>query len=99
MVLELRSEIMKRLDDNVLLSIKNAPKPTKVAEVIAVVKHFPGMALSLEEIAEIINIADPGRSTKAKPSDYNPMEIMKNKELVVISGPDGTYVRYTHSMR
>ncbi len=95
-MIELRRIVSDKLTPRVLDKIKEAPKPTKTAEVIAVTKELKGLALSLEEIAEIINIADPGRE-RSHASDYDLNELKRNPELIVVSTPSETYVRYVGS--
>jgi len=93
-MIEIRQEIEKRLSPLVLERIRVAPKPTKVAEALAVAKELPGVSVSLEEIAEIINIAEPGRNVKARPSDYSTSELDKHPDLVLTITPRGAFVRY-----
>jgi hypothetical protein len=93
-MIELRGDITRVLNDEILDNIKKAPKPTKVAEVLAVTRNIPGIAVTFEEIAEIINISDPGRDEKSSPSDYDVKEIRKHPELLVENLPNVTYVRY-----
>jgi hypothetical protein len=96
MVKEIRGEIMKRLTDATINSIRQAPKPTPISEVVAVTKNFRGSALNLEEIAEIINIAEPGRNVKAKASNYQPIsELERHPNLLVTRTPNDCFVRYT----
>jgi uncharacterized protein with PhoU and TrkA domain len=94
MIRELRKEITSKLDGTVLERIKNAPKPTKVAEIISVAKEFKNMSLSLEEIAEITNVAEPGRNVKARMKDYPIEELRKHPNLLVTTTPQGCFVRY-----
>ena len=94
-MMELRNEITSKLDNMVLNKIKNSPKPTKVAEVIAVTKNFPGMAFGFDEIAELINISNPGASEKSRESDYDANEIKRHPDLLIVHTPDKTYVRFT----
>ena len=93
-MLELRPRILDHLTPLVLERIRKEPKPTTIAEAIVVVKHFDGMALNLDEIAEIINIADPGRSKKARASDYDLNELDKHDTIRLIKTPNETLVRY-----
>jgi hypothetical protein len=93
-MIEIRQEIEKRLSPVVLERIRLAPKPTKVAEALAVAKELPGVSVGLNEVAEIINIADPGRDVKAKPSDYATNELDRHPDLVITITPRGSFVRY-----
>ncbi|MEM0372552.1 MAG: hypothetical protein QXO69_01790 [archaeon] len=93
-MMDFRRQLAEKINDNVLNKIKNAPKPTKVAEALAVVKQFPAMALTFEEIAELVNISDPGADEKAKASDYDVNEIRKHPEMRVVRTPTETLVRY-----
>ena len=93
-MISFRRQISEKMTTSVLEEIKKAPKPTKVAEVLAVVKQFPGIAITLEEIAEIANISDPGKDEKSTPEEYNPDEINKHPEMRVIRTPTETLVRY-----
>ena len=95
MVKELRSDIMRRLTPAVIKKITDAPKPTKIAEVLAVTRALDGMAVNLDEIAEIINIAEPGRNIKAKQNDYNIAEVKNHPDLVVVGIAANNFVRYT----
>jgi transcription initiation factor TFIIIB Brf1 subunit/transcription initiation factor TFIIB len=99
-MMELRGDISKRLNHTVLESIKKAPKPTKVAEALAVVKELGGVAVSLDEIAEIINISEPGRDEKARASDYLIKDLDRHPDLLLVKTPRETLVRYvgTRSM-
>lgn len=94
MTLELRGDITSRLNDAVLDNIRKAPKPTKTAEALAVAKELHGAAVSFEEIAEIVNIAEPGRNTKAKPKDYQLDELKKHPALVITTTPKANFIRY-----
>ncbi len=38
---------------------------------LAVAKELKGVAISLDEIAEVVNIAEPGRNIKARSTDYD----------------------------
>lgn len=91
---ELRGNIKNGLNEEMLRRIKNAPKPTKTAEALAVVKEFDGNAISLSEIAEIVNIANPGRDERAKSEEYCVKDLRKHPELRVVATPNETYVRY-----
>jgi len=93
--MELRRNIEQKLTSKVLDEIADAAKPTKTAEVVAVVKQFPGMALSLEEIALIANIAEPGRDVKARASDYDVSEVQRYPEMLIVREPHGVSVRYS----
>lgn len=93
-MMDFRRQIADKLNDSVLDKIKNAPKPTKVAEALAVVKQFPAMALTFEEIAELINLADTGKEGKSKASDYDINEIRKHPEMRVVRTPSETLIRY-----
>ena len=94
-MMNLRNEITSKLDNMILNKIKESPKPTKVAEVIAVTKNFPGMAFGFDEIAELINISNPGAEEKSLESDYDPNEIKRHPDLLVVNTPDKIYVRFT----
>lgn len=91
---ELRGDVKNNLNEEVLRRIKSSPKPTKVAEAIAVVKEFDGKALSLGEIAEVVNVAEPGREQKATEEEYPVKEMRKHPNLRVITTPKETHVRY-----
>lgn len=93
-MMELRGDIEKRLTPLVLERIRNAPKPTKVAEVLAVVKELPGIGVSLSEIAEIVNVAEPGRDIKAKATDYSIKDLDRHPDLVLTINPRGSFVKY-----
>jgi hypothetical protein len=93
-MMEIRGEIEKRLTLPVLERIRVAPKPTKVAEVLAVVRELPGVSVSLKEVAEIINVSEPGRDLKAKFSDYSAEELDRHPDLVLTLNPRGSFVRY-----
>lgn len=93
-MIELRGDISKRLTTNVLESIRKAPKPTKVAEVLAVAKELGGVAVSLDEVAEIINISDPGRDEKARANDYSVRDLDKHPDLLLVKTPRETLIRY-----
>ena len=95
MIQPLSPALERMLTERVLERIRNAPKPTKTAEVVAVAKELKGVALSLDEVATIINIAEPERDVKARASDYDPEELKKRPDLLVITTPRGTFVRYT----
>lgn len=95
MVKEIRREIIAKLDDKILDRIKKAPKPTKVAEALAVAKEMAGMSLSLGEIAEVINIAEPGRNIKAAESDYTIADLKRHPSLLITTTPQGCFVRFT----
>ena len=94
MVKELRGDLMRRLTPKTIKQIADAPKPTKVAEIVAVTKALDGMSVNLEEIAEVINIAEPGREIKAKADDYNADDIKNHPDLVVVGTPSSHFVRY-----
>ena len=47
-MIDLRPDIQKILTPKVIDSIRRAPKPTPVAEVLAVAKEFGGKALTLD---------------------------------------------------
>jgi len=91
---ELRGSIEKELHEEKLHRIKAAPKPTKVAEAIAVTREFEGKALSLSEIAEIANIANPGREERSTEEQFSLEEMRKHPDLRVISTPKGSFIRY-----
>jgi len=93
-MIEIRQEIERRLTPVVLEHIRLAPKPTKVAEALAVAKELSGVSVSLNEVAEIVNIAEPGRDVKAKPSDYSTRELDRHPDLVITITPRGSFVRY-----
>jgi len=95
MIMELRSDITQRLTPIVLKNIRKAPKPTKVAEALAVAKELKGVAISLDEIAEVVNIAEPGRNIKARSTDYDIADLEKYPDLLLVKTPRETYVRYT----
>lgn len=94
-MMELRSDITRRLSQAVLENIRNAPKPTKVAEALAVAKELKGVAISLDEIAEVVNISEPERNIKARSTDYEITELEKYPDLLLVKTPRETYVRYT----
>lgn len=93
-MIEIRQEIERRLSPAILEHIRIAPKPTKVAEALAVAKELSGVSVSLDEVAEIVNIADPGREIKAKPSDYSTKDLDRHPDLVLTLTPRGVFVRY-----
>jgi len=93
-MIELRGEIEKRLTPPVLEKIRIAAKPTKVAEAVIVARELGGASVSLEEVAEIINIAEPGRDVKAKASDYPVNDLDRHPDLVLTITPMGSFVRY-----
>ena len=93
-MIELRKTVEQKLTEEVINKIANAPKPTTTAEVVAVCKQLEGMALSLQEIAQIINIAEPNRDTKATADDYTISELEKHPNLLVVRTPLETAVRY-----
>jgi hypothetical protein len=93
-MMELRGEIEKRLTPFVLDKIRTATKPTKVSEVVVVTRELVGMSVSLEEVAEIINVAEPGRDSKAKGKDYSVVELDKHPDLIVTTTPRGAFVRF-----
>lgn len=95
MVKEIRKEITAKLDEKILNRIKNAPKPTKVAEALAVVKEMGGVSVSLGEIADVINIAEPGRNVKASEKDYVIADLKRHPSLLLTTTPSGCYVRFT----
>lgn len=90
----LRRVIEERLSDYVIDQIRKAPKPTPVAEALAVTKQFRNMGLSTSEIAEIINIVEPYRDLKAKPNDYLYDEMKKHSDLLVTRSIDDIFVRF-----
>lgn len=92
-MIDLRPEIQKALNPKVIDSIRRAPKPTPVAEVLAVAREFGGKALSLDEIAEIVNLSDPGKTPRAKAANYHAQEIVKHPELLLVRTPRETLVR------
>ncbi|GEM_PF-2282767 len=96
-MLELRGDITRRLTPDVLDKINQAPKPTRVAEVLAVTRQLPGIAVTFEEIAELINLADPGRAERADPRNYDAKELRKHPELLLEQLPSTTFVRYVAS--
>ena len=96
-MISFRKQLSEKMTTQVLNKIRDAPKPTKVAEALAVVKQFPGIAVSLDEIAEIRNISDPGNPEKSKASEYNPDEIGKHPEMRIVRTPGETLVRYVGS--
>ena len=93
-MIELRKEVAEKLTPVTIDRIRKALKPTKTAEAMAVVKELKGVSLSLDEIAEIINISEPGRGVKAKASDYSSEELGKNPELIITRTPKNCFVRY-----
>jgi hypothetical protein len=93
-MIDLRGDLTKQLTPQVMDKIRKAPKPTPVAEALAVTKEFQGRALSLEEIAEIVNLCDPGRDRRAKASDFNPDELNRHPELLLVRTPRECMVRY-----
>lgn len=93
-MISFRKQISERLTTRVMDEIKSAPKPTKVAEVLAVVKQFPGIAITIEEVAEIANISDPGKPEKSSPSDYNLVEVGRHPDMRVLRTPNETLVKY-----
>jgi hypothetical protein len=93
-MIELRPEIERKLTPVVLEHIRKAQKPTKVAEALAVTKELAGISVSLAEIAEIINISEPGRDMKAGASDYTLAELDRHPDLVLTTTPRGSFVRY-----
>jgi hypothetical protein len=93
-MIEIRQEIEKRLTPPVLERIRLAPKPTKVAEALAVARELGGVSVSLEEVAEIINVAEPGRNVKAKQSDYSTKDLDRHPDLVLTITPRASFVRY-----
>lgn len=94
MALELRGDISSRLNDAVLDRIRKALKPTKTAEALAVAKELKGVAVSLEEVAEIVNISEPGRNTKARVTDYEINELRKHPSLIITTTPKADFIRY-----
>jgi len=93
-MIEIRQEIERRLTPIALEHIRVAPKPTKVAEALAVARELSGVSVSLEEVAEIINVAEPGRDSKARARDYSAAELDRHPDLVLTTTPRGTFVRY-----
>lgn len=93
-VKELRKEIMSKLEEKVIDRIRAAPKPTKVAEVLAVAQEMGNVSVNLGEVAEIINIAEPCRNIKAAAKDYSSEELKKHPSLLVTTTPQGCYVRH-----
>ena len=93
-MMQLRSEIAGRLNDVSLARIKNAPKPTKVAEAVAVLKELKGISINLKEIAEVINVAEPGRGVKARGVDYDVRELARYPDLIVTETPNAVFARY-----
>ena len=93
-MIEIRQEIEKRLTPAVLERIRMAPKPTKVAEALAVTRELGGISVSLDEVAEIINVTEPGRDAKAKSRDYSAAELDRHPDMVLTTTPRGTFVRY-----
>ncbi len=91
----LRGSIKEDLSEEALRRISSAPKPTKIAEVLAVTKEFEGKALNLMEIAEIANIAEPGKRERSSADEYPVEDIKKHPNLRVIQNPSETYIRYT----
>ena len=93
-MIEIRQGIERRLTPQVLEHIRLALKPTKVAEVLAVAKELPGVSVSLEEVAGIVNTAEPGRDMKAKVKDYSVSELDRHPDLVLTTTPKAVFVRY-----
>ena len=94
-----RKQVSEKLTPDVMDKIRKSPKPTKVAEVLAVVKQFPGMAMTFDEIAEIINVSDIGREEKSRPSEYNAAEVAKHPDMRVVRTPTETFIRYVNQER
>ena len=92
-MLDLRGDLTKELTPQAIDRIRKAPKPTPVAEALAVVKEFSGKALSLEEIAEILNLSDPA-GRRAKAADFNPEELKRHPKLLLVRTPQECMVRY-----
>lgn len=93
-MIDLRGDVTRELSPQIMDRIRKAPKPTPVAEALAVVKEFQGKALSLEEIAEILNLSDPGRERRAKVSDFDPDELNRHPELLLVRTSRECMVRY-----
>ena len=93
-MLNLKPRIEEKLDENTIQKIAAAPKPTPVAEAIAVTKQFEHISLDLEEIAEILNIAEPGKNKRAKASDFDVQEMRKHPNLRVIQSAGRVYIKY-----
>jgi hypothetical protein len=93
----LRGDLQRKLTAVVIERIHKAPKPTKISEVLAVARELRGTAVSIDEAAQVINVAEPGRDIKARASDYDLAEIERHPNLLVVRTPRGTYVRYTES--
>ena len=93
-MMELRSEIEERLTPFVLEKIRTAIKPTKISEVVVVARELGGISISLEEVAEIINVADPEKKTKARVADYSAIELDKHPDLILTTTPRGSFVRF-----
>jgi len=93
-MLDLRNPITERLDEATMNKIAAAPKPTAIAELIAVAKNFPNLLLGLDEVAEILNIAQPGRDRKAKATDFEIAELKKHPNIRVVQTGDQIFVRF-----
>jgi len=93
-MLDLKPRIAENLTEETLQNIAAAPKPTSTAEAIAVTKQFGHVSLDLEEIAEILNIAEPGRDKRAKVSDFDVEEMRRHPNLRVIRTGDLIFIRY-----
>jgi hypothetical protein len=93
----LRGDLQKRLTSVVIERIQKSPKPTKISEVVVVCRELKGMAVSLAEIAAVVNIAEPGRDIKARMGDYDVAEIERHPNLLPVRTPRGTFVRYAES--
>lgn len=91
---KLRGDVKDNLNEEMLRRIKSAPKPTKTAEALSIVKEFDRKALSLKEIARVANIADPGKDEKSRKEEYPVKEMKKHPNLRVLATPQETHVRY-----
>ena len=92
-MIDLRGDLVNQLTPPVLDRIRKAPKPTPVAEALAVVKEFQGKALSLDEISEILNLSDPARERR-KAGDFDPEELKRHPELLLVRTPTECMVRH-----
>ena len=92
-MIDLRGDLTNQLTPPVMDRIRKAPKPTPVAEALAVVKEFKGRALSLEEISEVLNLSDPARERR-RAKDFDSEELKKHPELLLVRTPTECMVRY-----
>ena len=90
--MDLRSIITENLTQPTMDKIAAAPKPTPTAEVVAVVKEFE-VGLNLNEIAEILNISNPG-GRRASAKDFDVEALRQHPQLRVIRSLDDITVKY-----